>query len=122
MLELAAMTSESRARLRIIDANLNRAGEGLHLLEDIARLVLDDAALTQQLKTIRHEIVRGDQAFNQQLVQSRDSEGDVGVETEVPGEAKERELPIMVVANSRRVQESLRILEELAKVPSFPPT
>jgi len=121
MLELAAMTSESRARLRIIDANLNRAGEGLHLLEDVARLIIDDATLTQQLKTIRHEIVRGDQAFNQQLVQSRDAEGDVGVEAEASGEAKERELPIMVVANARRVQESLRILEELAKVPSPPP-
>ncbi len=121
MLELTAMTSESRARLRIIDANLNRAGEGLHLLEDVARLVLDDATLTQQLKTIRHQVLRGDWAFNQQLVQSRDAEGDVGVETEAPGEAKERELPIMVVANARRVQESLRILEELAKVPSPPP-
>jgi thiamine-phosphate pyrophosphorylase len=120
MLELAAMTSESRARLRIIDANLNRAGEGLHLLEDVARLILDDAALTQQLKTIRHEVLRGDQAFNQQLVQSRDAEGDVGAEA--PGEDKQRELPIMVVANSRRVQESLRILEELAKVPGTAPT
>ncbi len=123
MLELAAMASEamSRARLRVIDANLNRAGEGLHLLEDVARLMLDDAELTRQLKAIRHEILRGDQAFNQQLVQSRDSEGDVGVDTEAPGEAKERELPIMVVANARRVQESLRILEELAKIPATPP-
>jgi len=122
MLELAAMASEamSRARLRVIDANLNRAGEGLHLLEDVARLMLDDAELTQQLKVMRHEILRGDQPFNQQLVQSRDSEGDVGINTEVPGEAKERELPIMVVANARRVQESLRILEEVSKTPATP--
>ena len=120
MLELV-MASESRARLRIIDANLNRAGEGLHLLEDVARLMLNDGGLTQQLKAIRHELLRGDQALNQQLIQSRDSEGDVGVEIEAPGEAKERELPITVVANSRRVQESLRILEELAKVPGTTP-
>ncbi|MGD9393935.1 MAG: thiamine phosphate synthase, partial [Dehalococcoidia bacterium] len=60
-------------RQRIIDANLNRAGEGLHLLEEIARMVLNDAALTQQLKAIRHEILKGDLAFNQPLVQSRDS-------------------------------------------------
>lgn len=111
----------SRERLRVIDANLNRAGEGLHLLEDIARLMLNDGGLTQQLKTIRHEILRGDWSFNQQLVQSRNSEGDVGVEIEAPGEVKERELPIMVVANARRVQESLRILEELAKIPGTPP-
>jgi thiamine-phosphate pyrophosphorylase len=115
------MTSDavSRARWRVIDANLNRAGEGLHLLEDVARLMLNDADLTQQLKDIRHEILRGDQKFNQQLVQSRDSEGDVGAETSE--EAKERELPITVVANSRRVQESLRTLEELAKIPDATP-
>jgi len=111
----------SNQRQRIIDANLNRAGEGLHLLEDLARMMLNDAELTQQLKTIRHEIVRGDWSFNQTLIQSRDSEGDVGVDIEVPGEDKQRELPITVVANARRVQEALRILEELAKVPGTTP-
>jgi len=111
----------SRQRLRIIDANLNRAGEGLHLLEDLARLILNDANLTQQLKTIRHEILRGDWSFNQQLIQSRNSEDDVGIDIEAPGEEKQRELPIMVVANARRVQESLRILEELAKIPGTTP-
>ena len=115
------MASEemSRQRLRIIDANLNRAGEGLHLLEDIARLMLNDAGLTQQLKTIRHEILEVDWSFNQQLIQSRNSEGDVGIDIEAPGE--ERELPITVVANARRVQESLRILEELSKIPGTTP-
>jgi thiamine-phosphate pyrophosphorylase len=107
-------------RQRIIDANLNRAGEGLHLLEEIARMVLNDAALTQQLKAIRHEILKGDLAFNQRLVQSRDSKSDVGFDIEV-GEEKTRELPIAVVANARRVQEALRILEEMAKVPGTTP-
>ena len=82
MLELAAMSEQ---RLRIIDANLNRAGEGLHLLEELARLVLNDADLTQQLKTVRHEILKGDLSFNQQLIQSRDSAGDVGVDIEAWG-------------------------------------
>ena len=114
---MASPEAMSRQRLRIIDANLNRTGEGLHLLEDLARLMLNDAGLTQQLKTIRHEIVRGDWLFNQQLIQSRNSEGDVGIDIEALGEEKQRELPIMVVANARRVQESLRILEELSKIP-----
>jgi thiamine-phosphate pyrophosphorylase len=111
----------SRQRLRIIDANLNRAGEGLHLLEELARLMLNDADLTQQLKTIRHGILKVDLSFNQQLIQSRDSESDVGVAIEALGEEKHRELPIMVVANARRVQEALRILEELAKIPDTAP-
>ncbi|MFC1986600.1 thiamine phosphate synthase [Chloroflexota bacterium] len=109
----------SRQTLRIIDASLNRVGEGLRLLEDIARLLLDDAALTQQLKTMRHELITGDRSFHQQLLQSRNAEGDVGIDIEVPGEEKERELPAVLVANSRRVQESLRTLEELAKVPGI---
>lgn len=111
----------SRQTLRIIDASLNRAGEGLRLLEDIARLLLDDTALTQQLKTMRHQLVRGDLSFNQQLIQARDSTGDVGVDLEVPGEETERELPAVLVANSRRVQEALRTLEELTKVPGTMP-
>ncbi len=34
--------------LRIIDANLDRAREGLRLLEDIARFYLNDAAITEK--------------------------------------------------------------------------
>lgn len=109
--------SSSEQRLRIIDANLNRAGEGLHLLEELARLTLNDSGLTQQLKTLRHDLLRGDLSFNQLLIQARDSSGDVGVNAEVPDEDKRRGLPTVLVANARRVQESLRILEELAKVP-----
>ena len=106
---------------RIIDANLNRIGEGLRLLEDIARLLLDDAALTQQLKTMRHELIRGNLSFHQQLLQARNSTGDVGIDIKVLGEKQQRELPTIVIANSRRVQESLRILEELAKIPDITP-
>lgn len=103
---------------RIIDANLNRIGEGLRLLEDVARLLLNDAALTRQLKAMRHRLITGDLPFNQQLLQARDSEGDVGVDIEI-SEEKQRELPLLVVANSRRVQESLRTIEELAKTPEL---
>jgi thiamine-phosphate pyrophosphorylase len=103
--------------LRIIDASLNRIGEGLRILEDIARLLLNDRTLTEQLKTMRHELVRSDWPFQQQLLQARNSESDVGINIEVPGEEKERELPVMVVANARRVQESLRTMEELTKIP-----
>ncbi len=114
---MASMDATSYQTLRIIDANLNRIGEGLRLLEDLARLLLNDATLTQQLKTMRHELVTSDWSFNQRLLQSRDSESDVGINIEAPEQDKQRELPIMVVANARRVQEALRTLEELAKIP-----
>ena len=104
---------------RIIDASLNRIGEGLRLLEDSARLMLNDATLTQQLKNMRHELVRSDWSIQQQLLQARDSEGDVGIDMEVPGEEKQREIPVTIVANARRVQESLRVMEEMAKAPGL---
>ena len=111
------MEAISQRTLRIIDANLNRIGEGLRLLEDVSRLLLNDSVLTQQLKNMRHEMVRGDWTLHQQFLQARDSEGDVGIDLEVPGEEKQRELPVTIVANARRVQESLRVVEELAKIP-----
>lgn len=110
------METLSNQTLRIIDANLNRIGEGLRFLEDIGRLLLNDRDLSQQLKNLRHELVRGELLLNRQLLQARNAEGDVGVDLKVPGEEKQRELPLAIVANARRVQESLRVLEELTKL------
>ncbi|TET27019.1 MAG: thiamine phosphate synthase [Dehalococcoidia bacterium] len=112
---MAAAEAMPKSTWRIIDANLNRIGEGLRLLEDLARLQLNDASLTEKLKTMRHDLIRGDQSFNQQLLEARDAEADVGVDIEVAGEGV-RGLPTMIVANSRRVQQSLRVIEEIAKM------
>jgi len=106
--------------LRIIDANVNRIGEGLRVLEDIARLLLDDGALSQQLKDMRHELVKVDISFEERFLQARNSEGDVGIDLEASGEEKYKEIPATVVANARRVQEALRVMEELAKNPAVP--
>ncbi len=103
--------------LRIIDANLNRIGEGLRLLEELARLLLDDTAITQQLKTLRHGLITSDWPGYQQLIQARDSAGDVGIDITTPEQERPKELPLVVAANARRVQESLRTVEELAKLP-----
>ena len=113
------LSKEARQTFRIIDANLNRVGEGLRLLEDIARLLLNDAILTEQLKAMRHKLLESEWAFQQQLLQSRNSEGDVGIDMEVAGEEKQRDIPAILVSNSRRVQESLRVMEEMAKAPGL---
>lgn len=117
---MALPQSHSGQILRIIDANFNRIGEGLRLLEEIARLMLDDPDLTGQLKTLRHNLIRSDSSFQQLLLQSRDAGSDVGVDLAVAGESNEKELPLILVANARRVQESLRTLEELAKMRGAP--
>lgn len=109
--------AHSRETLRIIDANLNRAAEGLRVLEDIARLGLDDASLSERLKMLRHQLTNTSPDLQQALISARAADADVGRDTQVSGEPKERDLAAAVFANSRRAQESLRVLEEMARLP-----
>jgi len=130
--------------LRIVDANLNRSAEGLRVLEDIARFVLSDATLSQQLRTIRHSLAEVGESLGIILLEERDSEHDVGRENVIarpPSASASRpsviashpsviasrrrgnlnrqsypDLVSLVEANANRVEESLRVLEELAKL------
>lgn len=99
--------------VRIIDANLNRVGEGLRVLEDLARFLLNDAGISSALKTIRHELLEVGWSLNRQLLDARDAAQDVGRDIEAPGQGRHRNLYLVAVANSRRVQESLRVIEEM---------
>ena len=116
---MASSQIVSNQTLRIIDANLNRIGEGLRLLEDMARLLLNNTPLTKQLKAMRHELEVGDLSLKKQLLQARNAESDVGMKIEVPEQQKERDLPATVIANTRRIQQSLRVIEEIAKIPGI---
>jgi len=113
------MILPSRDILRIIDASLNRIGEGLRVLEEYARFSLNDTALTQRLKNLRHRLVRLDPELRIQLIRGRDAAGDIGADMEVPGEAKARDAAGVIAANARRVQESLRVMEEMARDPGL---
>ena len=111
--------------LRMIDANLNRSSEGLRVLEDVARFLLDNTELSQRLRAVRHDLAREAKPLRIGLLSQRDSEHDVGHPYPVPPD--ERELNIkttslrgsldLVTANAKRVEESLRAVEELAKLP-----
>ena len=123
MLELTtAMESTPDYRLRIVDANLNRIGEGLRVLEELARLSLNDAALTQKLKDLRHKILHLDNESQQKLIGARDAAGDVGAGMKAAGQEGTRDVTGTIIANARRVQESLRVLEEIAREPGLPLT
>lgn len=103
--------------LRIIDANCNRISEGLRFLEDIARFLLNDAILSQQLKATRHSLVKSLSKFSAALLSERNSEGDVGVKIE--SVRQQQDLPSLITANAKRVEEALRVIEELAKLPEI---
>jgi thiamine-phosphate pyrophosphorylase len=109
------MKSISASQLRIIDASLNRIGEGLRVLEEFARLSLNDTGLTGRLKDLRHRMVHFDEELQQQLLRARDAAGDVGADLTAQGQEKPQDTTGTVTANARRVQESLRVMEELAR-------
>ena len=131
---------EAEAAWRILDANLNRSREGLRVLEDYARFVRNDANLSGQLKDLRHELVaaesllpklktanrqaNADGAFARELLLHRDTAHDVGTQISTAAESSRNEMSSVVIANSRRVQEALRSLEEFGKLiaPEFSAT
>jgi len=113
----------------MIDANLNRSSEGLRVLEDVARFLLNDAELCQRLKTLRHDLARETESLSIGLLSKRDSEHDVGNPYRIPQGKKEINMKTtslqglldLVTANAKRVEESLRVVEELAKLPEISP-
>jgi thiamine-phosphate pyrophosphorylase len=102
--------------LRIVDANLNRIGEGLRLIEDITRFILNDSDISEQLKAMRHELLPKGRLAQRKLLSARRADDDVGAFMDVGDEAERADAVSLVSANSRRVQQSLRVLEEVAKI------
>jgi hypothetical protein len=100
-------------RFRVLDANLNRAREGLRVLEDTARFVWKDRVLFGSLRGARHDLDTLTRTAYPQLVGGRESVTDLGRRM---AEGKSRDWPGLVAANFRRVQEAVRVLEEYGKV------
>lgn len=103
---------------RIIDANINRAKEGLRVCEEIVRFVMFNQSLTAQFKKTRHQI---DSAVNAlpvgrvRLLNYRQSLDDAG-RTIHSGELKRQNIQDVFLANIQRVKESIRVLEEFLKL------
>jgi thiamine-phosphate pyrophosphorylase len=105
--------------LRIVDENLDRLAEGLRVMEDLSRMLLNNTELTARLKELRHNLVRADLDFNLRLLEARQSDLDVGEKLEVAGESRTQSLALIALSNARRAQEALRVLEDLAKLPEL---
>ena len=101
---------------RLLDANFNRAKEGMRVCEDICRYILDARASTRSYKEIRHRLtaIAGELRIAK-LLNTRNVSGDVGVGSSLPEFSRSNTADIFF-ANSQRVKESLRVLEEFAKL------
>jgi thiamine-phosphate pyrophosphorylase len=109
--------AQSVGVLRVIDAAANRAREGLRVVEDFVRFVLDDAHLTEQLKSMRHDLTAALSRFSQSdRLASRETQADVGTQLTTAAEQTRADATSVVTANFKRLQESLRSLEEFGKL------
>lgn len=101
---------------RKTDANLNRACEGLRVLEDAARFDLNREDLTAHCRRMRHELRSLFENRRLRLLDLRDSVSDVGVSVSQTARDDGRPNRLAVIAaNAKRVQEALRVLEEALK-------
>lgn len=98
---------------RLLDANINRAREGLRVLEDVARFIFNDREATDALRSCRHKLDQRVRKIYPQLIAARDSSADLGRTFKEP---KRKDLRGLTIANFKRVEEAVRVLEEFAKL------
>lgn len=113
-----------KPHLRILDANLNRAREGLRVAEEYARFVLEDKAVSKNLKQMRHNLKEAAEKLEASLpgglslVDKRDTVGDVGTSLSIQSETTRQDASQVALTAAKRLQEALRVLEEYGKVES----
>lgn len=98
---------------RILDANLDRAREGLRIIEEWCRFGLNDAQLAEDCKHLRQEVSKWHTA---QIRAARDTPGDIGTDLTHPQEEQRSSITSLLQANFCRIQEALRVLEEYGKL------
>lgn len=105
-----------RRLVRVMDANINRAREGLRVCEDVVRFCLGNAAQTRAVRTLRH-------ALNAQIQRlpitpaeaafARDSRRDPGRRAR---SSSITSIEHLLLINLQRTKEALRVLEESSRL------
>ncbi len=98
---------------RILDANLDRAREGLRVVEEWCRFGKEDQALTETCKELRQTL---GSLHLPHYRQARNTTTDPGTTLTHSEETKRADLQDVLQVNLSRVQESLRALEEYGKL------
>ena len=98
---------------RILDANLDRAREGLRIIEEWCRFGLNNAQLALECKRLRQEVGKW---HTPELRAARDTPGDPGTELTHHQEEQRASIKSVLQANFCRIEEALRVLEEYSKL------
>ncbi len=102
-----------QAVARILDANLDRAREGLRVLEEWFRFGLEAGDWASDCKEMRLALARW---HADPLRVARDTPADPGGDPGYPDQQERESLEKLLQANCCRVQEALRVLEEYGKL------
>ena len=103
---------QQQAVHRLLDANLDRAREGLRVVEDWCRFGLDRSDLVTRLKDLRQRLGL---LHHDRYKLARDTAGDVAAGLAHPAQQQRPRAEQVVAANCGRVQEALRVLEEFGR-------
>lgn len=102
--------------LRVIDVNFNRSKEGLRVVEDVFRFILENETLRKRTRRLRHAL---NNACRSRIIKTaityRDARGDLGKATD-DFEMKRTTISDILFGNMQRVKESTRVLEEFFKL------
>lgn len=114
---MTANDPQTNSLWRILDANANRAAEGLRVVEDFTRFALDDAHLARLVKELRHDLTAALGGLShEQRTAARATQRDVGAAINTPAETSRTTINEVLAASFKRVEQALRCLEEYGKL------
>ncbi len=97
---------------QLIDANLDRAREGLRVLEDWCRYNHENDEVVLKLKNFRHQIGHHHHDFYRN---ARATSRDKGLGLSHPSQKDRFSIEQIIIANAARIQEALRVIEEYSR-------
>ncbi len=103
---------EDQRIAQIVDANLDRAREGLRVLEDWARFALGRKDLVRSFKNFRQILGKHHLKVYKE---SRNFINDTSTGLSHPEQFKRNDANSIISSNSGRVQEALRVIEEFSR-------
>lgn len=123
-----ANPSERFLALQVIDVNVNRAAEGLRVVEEYCRFALGDSRLVARCKALRDQLHAAVRPISRtERLAARDTLHDVGAGIDFTSDFTEPSragvqataLQQIAIQNGERVKEALRVIEECCK-PGYP--
>ena len=109
-------SSSNEKLLRLLDANFNRAREGLRVIEDIHRFCYKNQQENiLMLKRFRHSLAECEKEYRIRLplLQSRDTENDCGTKITLKYQISRNVLSDVTAGNFKIIEESLSVVVSL---------